>query len=66
MQSAFRHSVRVRVTVRVTVRLRVRLRIRVRLEGGRGLSYDHTNAVGVVVMHEGGRVDSAVATLETD
>ena len=55
----------IRVRARVRVRLRmVRIRIRLRLEGGAsGLSYSHTNAVGVVVMHEGGQVDSAIAPL---
>ena len=34
-------------------------------EGGASrLSYDHTNAVGVMVMHEGGRVGSAMITLD--
>ena len=36
-------------------RARVRVRVRLRLEGVSRLSYNHTNTVGVMVMHEGGK-----------
>ena len=38
------------------------LRLRQEIGGRRGLSYNHTNAVGVMVMHGGGE-GSAITTL---